>query len=183
MVNSRQNSEPKHSGSIGWTRKSYLYNLTLSHVLTDNRPLDEFMDFPTAGNTSTFSAAPIRYAVRQVLDQEYKKTVQKQAYDVRQARFKEGNQHGEDSVFTFKNRSTVDSLIKNVDGDEEVMKVKKDFFGRVIVEKSTQELPTQKRKEREDKKDTNKVWVTYHEGFSNAVRKPVTVADIMSAFL
>lgn len=142
------------------------------------------MDFPTAGATASFSATPIRYAVRQVLDQEYRKAVQKQAYDVRQARFKEGNQHGEDSVFTFKNRSTVDSLIKNVDEDEEqVTKIKKDFFGRVIVEKSTQELPTQKRQEREQKKDVNKVWVTYHEGFSNAVRKPVTVEDIMRAFL
>lgn len=142
------------------------------------------MDFPTAGNISTFSAAPIRYAVRQVLDQEYRKALQRLAHDVRQARFKEGNAFGEDSVYTFKNRSTVDSLIKHVDEDEEqITKVKKDFFGRLIVEKSTQELPTQARKEKEAKKDVNKVWVTYHEGFSNAVRKPVTVQDIMRAFL
>lgn len=149
------------------------------------RPLDEFMDFPTAGSTTSFSAAPIRYAVRQVLDQEYRKALQKLAHDVRQARFREGNSLDEESVYTFKNRSTVDSLIKNVDEEDSdgPVKIKKDFFGRVIIEKSTQELPTQKRKEREDKKDTHKVWVTYHEGFSNAVRKPVTVADIMSAFL
>ena len=126
----------------------------------------------------------IRYAVRQVLDQEYRKALQRLAHDVRQARFKEGNAFGEDSVYTFKNRSTVDSLIKHVDEDEEqITKVKKDFFGRLIVEKSTQELPTQARKEKEAKKDVNKVWVTYHEGFSNAVRKPVTVQDIMRAFL
>lgn len=142
------------------------------------------MDFPTAGTTTSFSAAPIRYAVRQVLDQEHRKALQKLAHDVRQARFKEGNAFGEESVFTFKNRSTVDSLIKHVHEDEEqVTRVKKDFFGRVMVEKSTQELPTQKRREREEKKDINKVWVTYHEGFSNAVRKPVTVEDIMRAFL
>ena len=142
------------------------------------------MDFPTAGNVAAMSAAPIRYAVRQVLDQEYQKALQKIAHSVRQARFKEGNAVGEESVFTFKNKSTVDSLMKRVDGDEEhVVKIKKDFFGRVLVEKSTQELPTQKRKIREAKKDVNKVWVTYHEGFSNAVRKPVTCEDIMRAFL
>ena len=97
------------------------------------------MDFPTAGTTTSFNAAPIRYAVRQVLDQEYRKALQKLAHDVRQARFKEGNAFGEESVFTFKNRSTVDSLIKHVDEDEEqITKVKKDFFGRVVLEKSTQ---------------------------------------------
>lgn len=122
--------------------------------------------------------------MRQVLDQEYQKALQKIAHSVRQARFKEGNAFGEESVFTFKNKSTVDSLMKRVDGDEEqVVKVKKDFFGRVVVEMGTQELQTQKRKIREVKKDTNKVWVTYHEGFSNAVRKPVTVEDVMRAFL
>ena len=143
-----------------------------------------FMDFPTAGNVAAMSAAPIRYAVRQVLDQEYQKALQKLTHSVRQARFKEGNAFGEESVFTFKNKSTVDSLMKRVDDDEEqVVKVKKDFFGRLIVEQSTQEMGTQKRREREKKKDVNKVWVTYHEGFSNAVRKPVTVEELMRAFL
>ena len=143
-----------------------------------------FMDFPTAGNVAAMSAAPIRYAVRQVLDQEYQKALQKLTRSVRQARFKEGNAFGEESVFTFKNKSTVDSLMKRVDDDEEqVVKVKKDFFGRLIVEQSTQEMGTQKRREREKKKDVNKVWVTYHEGFSNAVRKPVTVEELMRAFL
>ena len=177
--------ELKPNGSTVWIRKCPLTLLIYGALLITTRPLDEFMDFPTAGSTISFGAAPIRYAVRQVLDQEYRKALQKLAHDVRQARFREGNALGEESVYTFKNRSTVDSLIKNVDKEDcdGPVKIKKDFFGRVIIEKSTQELPTQKRKEREDKKDTNKVWVTYHEGFSDAVRKPVTVADIMSAFL
>lgn len=119
-----------------------------------------------------------------MLDQEYQKALKKIAHSVRQARFREGNAFGEESVFTFKNKSTVDSLMKRVDDDDEqVVKVKRDFFGRVVIEKSTQELPTQEMKMREAKKDVNKVWVTYHEGFSNAVRKPVTVEDVMRAFL
>lgn len=36
-----------------------------------------------------------------------------------------------------------------------------------------------RRKVKELPKDANKVWITYHEGFSDAVRKPITVEELL----
>jgi chromosome transmission fidelity protein 18 len=35
------------------------------------------------------------------------------------------------------------------------------------------------RKGKKDGKDDNKVWVSFHEGFSNAVRKPITIEELL----
>lgn len=55
-------------------------------------------------------------------------------------------------------------------------KPKKDFFGRECAMKNGI-----KESQREVKKSSNtgKVWVTFHEGFSNAVRKPITIEELM----
>lgn len=62
---------------------------------------------------------------------------------------------------------------------------KRDFFGRVLHasddecatggKKSKMNIVEEERKEREAR-----VWVSFHEGFSNAVRKPVTLREIMA---
>jgi chromosome transmission fidelity protein 18 len=52
-----------------------------------------------------------------------------------------------------------------------VDKGKKDFFGRPIVEDV-------KRRKVEEKVEM-KVWIRYHEGYSNAVRKPVAFAELL----
>lgn len=126
------------------------------------------------------SAVPTRYAVRQVLDQEHRKAVQKLAMASRQARFAASNptESQDEGKFTFKNKATVDSLMKRVEGgdDESGKKVKRDFFGRVVVQTSSQVVRETKRVKAEK---GGKVWVTYHEGFSNAVRKPITVKELM----
>jgi chromosome transmission fidelity protein 18 len=57
-----------------------------------------------------------------------------------------------------------------------VEKVKKDFFGRVIHD--TDEGKRQ-RIDADATKIQPKVWVRYHEGYSNAVRKPVIFADLL----
>jgi chromosome transmission fidelity protein 18 len=65
--------------------------------------------------------------------------------------------------------------------------VKKDFFGRVLNDSVVQPLRERdgnagkrKKKSCETKgKDDNKVWVSFHEGFSNAVRKPLTVEELL----
>jgi chromosome transmission fidelity protein 18 len=36
-----------------------------------------------------------------------------------------------------------------------------------------------KRHRKENGEVEGKVWVSYHEGFSNAVRKPLTLAELM----
>ena len=58
--------------------------------------------------------------------------------------------------------------------------VKRDFFGRVIVNEAR--VPTKeevKAQSRRDAVEGNRIWVTYNEGFSNAVRKPIKLADVM----
>ncbi|KFY88051.1 hypothetical protein V500_06603 [Pseudogymnoascus sp. VKM F-4518 (FW-2643)] len=144
-------------------------------------PLDTLVDYATAGPESSFSsAAPIRYAVRQVLDQEYQKAMKLMANAARQMRFKEGNLLGEDTTYTFKT-GYGDKPIKPVDVEDGPLKIKKDFFGRVLsvragplgeTDGNAQKLPGGEEKE-------NKVWVTYHEGFSNAVKKPITLEELL----
>lgn len=64
---------------------------------------------------------------------------------------------------------------------------KRDFFGRVIV--NDESAPARrgssdgvdgKGGERKGEKGGTKVWLHYHEGFSNAVRKPITIAELMA---
>lgn len=62
--------------------------------------------------------------------------------------------------------------------------VKKDFFGRVIVEKVQPLYDTdgnggdQKRGKQAEAAE-RKVWVTFHEGLNNAVRKPLTLEEFL----
>lgn len=74
----------------------------------------------------------------------------------------------------------------NKDGAEvEDVNVKRDFFGRVIVERSGGALEERdgngKRKKAVQKKG-GKVWVTYHEGLNNAVTKPLSLEEFMRGF-
>lgn len=56
--------------------------------------------------------------------------------------------------------------------------VKKDFFGRVIQVRPLAELNSQN-SESQTAKKRRKVWVTYHEGLNNAVRKPISMAEFL----
>ena len=64
---------------------------------------------------------------------------------------------------------------------------KRDFFGRIIVNEACpksdmadSESSTMKgNDEKRMGKKAGNVWVSFHEGFSNAVRKPVTLEDLM----
>lgn len=58
---------------------------------------------------------------------------------------------------------------------------KRDFFGRIIKEptppvQTSQEGTVQD----ETTKAGRKAWVTYHDGFSNAVRKPISMGELMA---
>lgn len=144
------------------------------------RPLDTLVHFETAP-ASASAPAPVRYAVRQVLDQEYQKNIIVRENAARQARYRAGNLNDKDDFVIANEELVLDIPLDPVPG------VKRDFFGRVIAE---QPLPLQeidgntagqneKKKCKKEGKDDNKVWVSYHEGFSNAVRKPVTVDELM----
>ena len=141
---------------------------------------------------------PVRYAVRQVLEQEYQKHILVQQNEARQARYRAGGAGLPDedpSLFSKTTAAPTTSTSKQSSGS------KRDFFGRVIVNEASRPLSSdretgdgdecmaKKRRRAEDMQggDTgdadcgleNKVWVSFHEGFSNAVRKPVTLEEFI----
>lgn len=132
--------------------------------------------FETAPSAAS-AAAPVRYAVRQVLDQEHQKNIIVRENSARQARYRAGNLNDEVDFAFAKSKEN-----KGHHAQERVLGPKKDFFGRLVIEDP---LPLQeidgntsldKKKDKTGK--DQKIWVTYHEGFSNAVRKPLTVEEL-----
>lgn len=144
-------------------------------------PLDTLATYQTA-SISDSAPAPVRYAVRQVLDQEYQKNIIVRENAVRQARYKAGNPH-DDEDFSFSEKKER----KDHHATERILGAKKDFFGRVVSEDI---LPLQEingnanpegrsRGKKMEVKGDNKVWVSFHEGYSNAVRKPITIEELL----
>ncbi|KAI9757228.1 MAG: hypothetical protein M4579_003528 [Chaenotheca gracillima] len=181
--------------------------------------LDTLATFATVISTSSSAAAPqpVRFAVRQVLDQELQKDILRRDAEARQARFHAGDPAGADglasapTVITTANGTPIPKL----DGKENLSAktkplggpLKRDFFGRVIVNEArpsttadNNELDDndpimQIRKKRRGASGldlpTNQgpalpgeslCWVSFHEGFSNAVRKPISLEELMRAF-
>lgn len=122
-----------------------------------------------------------RFAVRQVLDQEFAIASKKTA---EAARINRGG-------------ATITSLGEVVAGAavpnllrEDSKKLKRDFFGRIVAEEPRQEGDSEadgetaakkKKQKMEDGGDKERVWVTFHEGYSNAVRKPVSLKELLGA--
>ncbi|KAI0008059.1 hypothetical protein F4779DRAFT_588812 [Xylariaceae sp. FL0662B] len=145
--------------------------------------LDLLATFETSAAVVHGTQAPTRYAVRQVLDQELQKAKALRFASARQARFRAGNPHAaEDPVFDDSKENT-----RAPKGPElPAVVVKKDFFGRVIKEtRPLQETDGNKGKGKAGTKDAplgkaeTKVWVTFHEGLNNAVRKPMSLDDLL----
>lgn len=138
---------------------------------------------------STSANQPTRYAVRQVLDQELRKEKMLQASAARQAR-------GSGAPLELLPLVEADSGLP----EPKVAKIKRDFFGRPVaietlvtadaiastkIDASTIAKSTAtKGKAKDDGADggSGRIWVSFHEGFSNAVRKPITLTDLMDSF-
>lgn len=144
--------------------------------------LDLLSTFETSAAVLHGTQAPTRYAVRQVLDQERQKAAILRENAARQARYKAGNPHTtEDYVFDDKENVTA---VKGA--NLPIIPVKKDFFGRVI---KTAIRPLMESDGNGGErmiagsqplgKAETKVWVTYHEGMNNAVRKPLTLDELL----
>jgi len=133
-------------------------------------PLDAMGIFPTFN----VGGEAVRYAVRQVLDQEWRKLRLSKNKEAREARMgtlpsKTGPSSGKEDTKDIDVRPTT--------------KVKRDFFGRIVVQcddEAPGEGPRKKRKVVEKKRD---VWVSYNEGFSNAVRKDITLDELMAELI
>ncbi|KAK7432602.1 Chromosome transmission fidelity protein 18 [Neonectria magnoliae] len=144
--------------------------------------LDALATFETAATLLLASQAPTRYAVRQVLDQELKLTIAAREALARQARFKAGNPLGHDeTIFDNKEKAVKHKALAIAEAAKQATLVKRDFFGRVVEvrmlnldEKSEERLAMQAEKERN-------IWVTYHEGLNNAVKKPMSFQEFMAS--
>lgn len=97
----------------------------------------------------------------------------------RQARFQAGNPLGH--VETLNTEKLMNAKKLALAGDaEDATLIKRDFFGRIIearpLAEVTGDTPQQQAKKNEKER---KVWVTYHEGLNNAVRKPMSLQEFM----
>jgi len=154
--------------------------------LCNSRPLDTLATFETAASGSGSASAPVRYSIRQVLDQEYHKHLLRQSADARQARYTAGNSDGQPSKFQDTNKEN-ETIRRDINKRKDAG-TKRDFFGRIINESRPNALDGNKAGEETAKEESlisgagqevNNVWVTFHEGFSNAVRKPITLEELM----
>ncbi len=142
--------------------------------------MDTLITFETGLSGTGGALAPVRYAVRQVMDQEYQKNIIVREKSARQARYRAGNPHeGIDAVLQDKENHVYQI-------QDKVSDVKRDFFGRVVQEAmplqeidGNAEVDAKGRHSKKGLKEDGKVWVSFHEGFSNAVRKPITIEELL----
>lgn len=142
--------------------------------LTQHRDIDALCTFETGANLIA-SQAPTRYAIRQVLDQELQRTLALRQSHARQARFTAGGSINDVARAGFDNKENLQSIVKAAATGTAV---KKDFFGRVIEVKPLSELD-RNAAERRVRREERKVWVTFHEGLNNAVRKPISLQEFL----
>ena len=146
-----------------------------------HRPIDTLTAFHM-GKAAGMLPAPIRYAIRQVLDQEHRKETLLRLSNARQSRSSKldadnGEDHGEDKENahpTGKHRRAAPSISG----------VKRDFFGRII--NDARPVSAGGKADVEEtmalKDEKPRVWVSFNEGYSNAVRKPLTLTELLDSF-
>lgn len=149
-------------------------------------PLDAFARFETMTATRASSDEKMRYGVRQILDAELKREAARLEFE---ARKRWGGVV--DDVADDVERMGVDDAAAAAAAAQAAAKkvvVKKDFFGRVVVKEvpvvpagEEGEAELKRRRKKEEGKEEGRVWVSYHEGFSNAVRKPITLAELLGS--
>jgi len=124
-----------------------------------------------------------RYGVRACLAQE---CAREEARQERESRDKRGGEVNGTWVEPVKKAKSKSLATHEVDDEGRKIKIKRDFFGRVVVEEVRQDddgdldenVKRQKRKLQEAK-EMGRIWVTFHEGYSNAVRKPISLKEMM----
>ncbi|KAK2595953.1 Chromosome transmission fidelity protein 18 [Conoideocrella luteorostrata] len=147
--------------------------------------LEPDIDSLSAFESGTFlsALAPTRYAVRQVLDQELALTIALRENNARQARFRAGAGAGAGAAHVTAPMATDNK--ENLQGvtteAKEGTLIKRDFFGRIIEAKPLAEIDGNIMEKRMKRKE-RKVWVTYHEGLNNAVRKPISLEEFLKVF-
>ena len=131
--------------------------------------LDVLASFETLGGKKD---EKVRYAVRSVLEQEWRK---ESALRDEANRKRRGGQSEHEEPEVAKEEKTTEEKV----AEANKRAVKRDFFGRVVKEVPLIEGEESKRKIENVGGDEGRIWVSFHEGFSNAVRKSVTIDDIL----
>ena len=190
-----------------WVPPLFLF---LSCMLTKRcRDIDALATFETAGALVLASQAPTRYAVRQVLDQELQRAIAQRENAARHARLRMGGDYPVrlrgDMSFDDNDkenpgrvggagRNKSSNPLMTASTSTAGVSVKRDFFGRIIVESSDPldeadgiaagSAGKRKRRATGDGPGDKgqKVWVTYHEGLNNAVRKPISLEEFLRGF-
>ncbi|CAD6591291.1 MAG: hypothetical protein ASARMPRED_005297 [Alectoria sarmentosa] len=100
-----------------------------THIYRMEPPIDSLAAFETNGQNGP-TTPPVRYAIRQALDQEYQKYLLRQRADARQVKYKAGGGLGSDAdpkAEDIENASTREHGVHL-----KPVAVKRDFFGRII---------------------------------------------------
>lgn len=167
----------------------------------ENSDLDALATFETASSLYAVQP-PTRYAVRQVLDQELQRTLAQRENAARQARLRSGgpqvHRHDDGDGDDEDKENRPPPAAGKADSARLAEKVvRRDFFGRVIADSAAAgpSAPgssdgnaggrNNKRRKIPDEgggEGANRVWVTYHEGLNNAVRKPISLEEFMRGF-
>ncbi|KAF2837359.1 hypothetical protein M501DRAFT_995968 [Patellaria atrata CBS 101060] len=141
-------------------------------------PLDSLGEFATAGKQQSLGIGT-RFAVRQVLSAEWEReNVRREA----EARRRRG---GVDSSHTDDENDAQKGKVETKEDEKREKGVKRDFFGRKIPERpesaGTEDMGARKKRKSGEGtgRDEGRVWVSFNEGYSNAVRKPITIAELM----
>lgn len=158
--------------------------------------LDQLATFPTltlaAAGGEVAVPVPTRYAVRQVLSQELHKYTVLQRQAARDARVAKLGLDAATLAPKMGKMEVNDRNTNTVITTTGLGKsLKRDFFGRVIEEKCPLNSgvvggegedggEAKRRRMGEDGEGRKgKVWVSFHEGFSNAVKKGITLEDLL----
>ncbi|GAO15758.1 hypothetical protein UVI_02043160 [Ustilaginoidea virens] len=144
--------------------------------------LEPDLDSLSTFETGTFlpSLAPARYAVRQVLDQELGRTLALRANNTRQARFLAGTDTTQPPPPAASDESQKNARAATQAMEAETV-VKRDFFGRIVEARPWVKSDGGGVDKRGSETEECKIWVTYHEGLNNAVRKPISLQDFLQA--
>lgn len=207
----RIDTEGYGSGGYTLRMEPYVGTCPLAaQLLTCDSPIDtlSLYHFSTSKTkTTSITNQPTRYAIRQVLDQELRKEKLLQASLSRQAR---GQGLINSSHVDFRVSIEDDTERKNLDPKSnshrpvaKPTKIRRDFFGRPIatylptpppeavtignVDASiiVQALATNGKAKREigaENEESERIWMSFNQGFSNAVRKPITLSDLLEGF-
>ncbi|KJZ78062.1 hypothetical protein HIM_02699 [Hirsutella minnesotensis 3608] len=173
-----QRGKIETEGAVSSQGPQYVYRM--------DPDLDALAAFETGASLMLSSQAPTRYAVRQVLDQELQRTLAMRETTARQARFQAGGSSDPAAPATPAPAAGTRKLGAKggpTAGSSAAAAVKRDFFGRIIETRppagSQDAASSSSAAAAACKPEQRKVWITFHEGLNNAVRKPISIDEFM----